>query len=189
MLRHRAAVGSDAAATLVVSARTADLNYRQELEELAEPDSVRLVRTLTRGAPRAGRVRPAARPGTCSRRSSTRARGRSFPGRTGFVEAVADLLVELRLDPAQIKPNDSDRLEADVERVDGNAVGGVLGTVFAFEVTEGAGALRLVRRRTVLAEAHVYGQAPGSVIRCSACEAALAVVVEAEGRIRLGLAA
>ena len=74
-----------------------------------------------------------------------------------------------------------------MERVDGNAVGGVLGTVFAFEVTEVRGRCDSCGAVAVLAEAHVYGQAPGSVIRCSACEAALAVVVEAEGRIRLGL--
>ena len=105
MLRHRAAAGSDAPATLVVSARTAeDLIYRSELEEIASNgDGVRLLQTLTRGASEGwdgptGRVsrelvaplvEPDARAFVC--------------GPTGFVEAVADVLVELGLDPAQVK--------------------------------------------------------------------------------------
>jgi ferredoxin-NADP reductase len=105
MLRHRGAAGSDAPATLVVSARTADdLIYRSELEEIAaNGDGVRLVRTLTRGAPKdwdgpTGRVSrellaPLVEPET-----------KAFAcGPTGFVETVADLLVEVGLDPGQVK--------------------------------------------------------------------------------------
>jgi ferredoxin-NADP reductase len=104
MLRHREAAGSDASATLVVSARTEeDLIYREELQQLAPDGGLRLVRTLTRGAPEGwdgetGRVsrelleplvEPEAKAFVC--------------GPTGFVEAVADLLVGLGLDPAQVK--------------------------------------------------------------------------------------
>jgi ferredoxin-NADP reductase len=105
MLRHRAAASSDAPATLLVSARTAeDLIYRSELEQIAaDGDGVRLVRTLTRAAPEGwdgptGRVsrellapliEPDANAFVC--------------GPTGFVETVADVLVELGLDPAQVK--------------------------------------------------------------------------------------
>jgi ribosomal protein S27E len=74
-----------------------------------------------------------------------------------------------------------------VERLDGNAVGGVLGQVFAFEVTETRGRCDSCGAVTVLAEAYVYAHAPGAVVRCPTCDAVLAVVVEAEGRIRLGL--
>jgi ferredoxin-NADP reductase len=104
MLRHRAAAGSDAEVTLVVSARTADdLIYRAELEELAAEEGVRLVQTLTRGAPEGwegatGRVsRELLAP-------LVDADARAFVcGPTGFVEAVADLLVGLGLDPARVK--------------------------------------------------------------------------------------
>jgi ferredoxin-NADP reductase len=103
MLRHRAAAGSDAPFTVVVSARTAgDLIYREELERFGA-DGVRLVQTLTRGAPEGwegetGRVdesllAPLVEPGT-----------RAFVcGPTGFVETVADLLVRLGLDPGRVK--------------------------------------------------------------------------------------
>jgi ferredoxin-NADP reductase len=105
MLRHREAAGSDAPATLLVSARTAgDLIYRDEFERFAaDGDRVRLVRTLTRGAPEGwdgsrGRV---------SRElleSLVEPQAKAFVcGPTGFVEAVADLLVGLGLDPAQVK--------------------------------------------------------------------------------------
>ena len=103
ILRHRAAAGSSAAVTLVVSARTAeDLIYRAELEELAD-EGVTLVRTLTRGAPdgwagSTGRVSPVLL------ESLVEPEAKAFVcGPTGFVEAVADLLVGLGLDPAQVK--------------------------------------------------------------------------------------
>jgi ferredoxin-NADP reductase len=96
MVRHRAVTGSDVPVRLVVSARTeADVFYRAEMERLAGED---LVVTLTRERSpawhgRRGRVdgallsevafAPAERP-------------RVFVcGPTGFVESVADALVEL----------------------------------------------------------------------------------------------
>jgi ferredoxin-NADP reductase len=104
MLRHREAAGSDAPMTLLISARTADdLIYREELERLAARDGFRLVRTLTREAPAGwegsvGRVtcdllEPLAEPDALA----------FVCGPTGFVEAVADLLVQLGLDPARIR--------------------------------------------------------------------------------------
>ena len=53
-------------------------------------------------------------------------------------------------------------------------------------VREGA-ATRAGRSPRSEAPAYARPLAPGSVVRCIACEAVLAVVVEAEGRIRLGL--
>jgi ferredoxin-NADP reductase len=105
MLRHRAASASDAPARLLVSARTADdLIYREELERLADRhNGFELFRTLTREQPPewdgfTGRVNaellgrvvdPASRAFVC--------------GPTGFVEAVAQALVELGLDPARVR--------------------------------------------------------------------------------------
>jgi hypothetical protein len=76
-----------------------------------------------------------------------------------------------------------------VERLDGNAVGGVLGEVFAVELTEARGRCESCGAIAALGAAHAYVRplAPGGVVRCAACEAVLAVVVEAGGRIRLGL--
>ena len=187
MLRHRAAAGSDAAATLVVSARTSeDLIYGAELAELAASDRVRLVRTLTRGVP-AGWEGETGRVSRELLALHVEPETTAFVcGPTGFVETTADLLVGLGLDPARVKTNDSVPQEAEME-LDGNAVGGVLGAVFAFEVTEVRGRCDACGAVAVLAEARVYARAPGSVVRCSACEAELVVIVEAEGRIRLGL--
>jgi ferredoxin-NADP reductase len=104
MLRHRAAAGSNAPVTLVVSARTADdLIYGEELEQLAAGDGVHLVRTLTRETPpgwegSTGRVRAELLEPLVD------ASGHAFVcGPTGFVETVADLLVDLGLDPVRVK--------------------------------------------------------------------------------------
>jgi ferredoxin-NADP reductase len=102
MLRHRARAGSDAEATLLVSARSPeDLLYATELDAL---DGVRLERTFTRSAPEgwtgyARRVDremlaevapvPGARVYVC--------------GPTGFVEGVAGDLVALGHDPSRIR--------------------------------------------------------------------------------------
>jgi ferredoxin-NADP reductase len=104
MLRHRAAAGSDVPVTLVVSARAQeDLIYRAELEGLAERNGVRLVRTLTRDV-------PAGWDGSTGRVSRellaplVEAETQAFVcGPTGFVEAAADLLVALGVDPARVK--------------------------------------------------------------------------------------
>lgn len=76
-----------------------------------------------------------------------------------------------------------------MKRLDGNAVGGALGEVFAFEVTAARGRCDMCGVIAAVGAAHVYAAplAPGSVLRCSACEAVLAVVVETDGRIRLSL--
>ena len=102
MLRHRTRAGSDAEATLLVSARRPeDLLYASELEAL---DGVRVERTFTRSAPEGwtGYSRrvdrsmleevapaPGARVYVC--------------GPTGFVEGVARDLVALGHDPSRIR--------------------------------------------------------------------------------------
>ena len=106
MLRHRADTGSTAEARILVSARTwDDVLYRDELAKLAE-SGVTLRYTLTREQPTgwtgwSGRVDvamlreigavPSLAPHTY------------VCGPTGFVEHVADVLVQLGHDPHHIK--------------------------------------------------------------------------------------
>jgi ferredoxin-NADP reductase len=106
MLRHRAAAGSSAEATVLVSARAVDdVLYRDELEAQAE-NGVVVRYTLTREQPAewtgwSGRVNA----------EMLRQLGVDRPdhqrvfvcGPTGFVEHVADLLVQLGHDPHAIK--------------------------------------------------------------------------------------
>ncbi len=108
MLRHRAAVGSTVPATLVVSARSIDeLLFRDELDALvAAGDGLRVVVTLTRSAP-PGWTGPARRvdAGLLAEAGPPPGPGvRSFVcGSNGFVEAVADALVDLGHDPATVR--------------------------------------------------------------------------------------
>jgi Family of unknown function (DUF6510) len=77
-----------------------------------------------------------------------------------------------------------------VERLDGNALGGAFGEVFAFDVTAARARCEACGAVAVFAEAHVYAHslAPGAVVRCGSCEAILAVVIQAEARTRVALA-
>jgi ferredoxin-NADP reductase len=107
MLRHRAAVGSDVDARLLLSARGwEDVLYRDELAGLAGRSGVRLHYTLTRSRP----------PGWTGfdRRVDAEMLGAVGPppdgrprayvcGPTSFVERVADLLVGLGHDPGAIR--------------------------------------------------------------------------------------
>jgi len=106
MLRHRAERDSTAAAVLLVSSRTAgDILYRAELDRLADGDGLAVHHTLTRGAPDGwtgfeGRV-------DAEMLTSVAPPAAGAPrifvcGPTPFVEAVADLLVELGYEPASI---------------------------------------------------------------------------------------
>jgi ferredoxin-NADP reductase len=105
--RHRAAIGSDVPARLLLSSRTlADVIYRSELDSLVSSSGLEVVHTLTRDQPpgwtgRTGRV------------DRTLLEEVAWPvaerpltfvcGPTGFVEAVAEALVGLGHDPARIR--------------------------------------------------------------------------------------
>ena len=72
-------------------------------------------------------------------------------------------------------------------KLDGNALGGLLGEVFAPEITlarSTCGSCGAVREVGGLA---VYIQAPGAVARCPGCDAVLLRLVRAEGRLWLDL--
>jgi Family of unknown function (DUF6510) len=72
-------------------------------------------------------------------------------------------------------------------RLDGNAIGGLLGEIFVGEVTvarstcASCGAVREIGALTV------YAQAPGAVVRCPGCDAVLLRVARSESRIWLDL--
>ena len=103
MLRHRAALGSDVDTRLLVSTRARqDLLYA---EELAAGPGLRIHRTLTRERPEAwdGYVRRVDRAMLEEVGPPPQERPHVFVcGPTGFVEAVADALVEIGHDPDSI---------------------------------------------------------------------------------------
>jgi ferredoxin-NADP reductase len=103
MLRHRAARGSDVDTRLLVSARTRqDLLYE---DELSAGPGLRIHRTLTRERPAGwdGYDRRVDRAMLEEVGPPPHERPRIFVcGPTGFVEAVADALVEAGHDPGSI---------------------------------------------------------------------------------------
>ncbi|MEA2405065.1 MAG: hypothetical protein QOE08_1712 [Thermoleophilaceae bacterium] len=108
MIRHRAAAGSHAPTRLLVSARGADdLLYSRELDELAAADpALETSFTLTRSPPEGwtGYARRVDLEMLRQVAFDPSERPHAFVcGPTGFVEQVAELLVELGLDPARVK--------------------------------------------------------------------------------------
>ncbi len=71
-------------------------------------------------------------------------------------------------------------------RLDGNACAGLLGEIFAHDLTAARGACAGCGAVAQLGGQHLYGypHGPGAVLRCSACEQVLMVVVQAGGRYR-----
>lgn len=69
-----------------------------------------------------------------------------------------------------------------MEHLDGNVLAGPLGAVLAFEPTTAEGECRGCGDIAVLAQAVVYGQPMGFVLRCRACHDVLMVVVEHDNR-------
>ena len=67
-------------------------------------------------------------------------------------------------------------------RLDGNAIGGVLHTVFGAEMTAAVGVCGTCGAAGAVAELHVYVRAPGVVVRCPKCESVLMRVVESPDR-------
>jgi hypothetical protein len=68
-------------------------------------------------------------------------------------------------------------------KLDGNALGGLLGEVFVGEVTVARSTCASCGAVNELGAVAVYMQAPGAIARCPACGAVLLRVVQAEGRI------
>jgi Family of unknown function (DUF6510) len=68
-------------------------------------------------------------------------------------------------------------------RLDGNAVAGVLGELFTVEATSARATCARCGNHGALAEAHVYANGPGVVVRCPSCEAVVMRFAEIRGRI------
>ena len=74
-----------------------------------------------------------------------------------------------------------------MERLDGNAVGGVLAEIFGREMTVALGVCGSCGSTGTVAETHVYLRAPGIVVRCASCESVLLKVVQSDRRTWLDL--
>jgi Family of unknown function (DUF6510) len=64
-----------------------------------------------------------------------------------------------------------------MDPVDGNAIGGLLAEIFGAEMTAAVGTCAACGTRGHVAEAVVYLQAPGTVVRCRACTSILMLMV------------
>jgi Family of unknown function (DUF6510) len=74
-----------------------------------------------------------------------------------------------------------------MERLDGNAIGGVLAEIFGTEMTVAVGVCGTCGATGPVAELHVYMRAPGIVVRCSTCESVLVKIVQSGRRTWLDL--
>jgi hypothetical protein len=72
-------------------------------------------------------------------------------------------------------------------KLDGNAIGGLLGEIFVAEITVARSTCAACGAIREVGALHVYANAPGTVVRCPGCEAVLMRVTRAEGRLRLDL--
>jgi hypothetical protein len=74
-------------------------------------------------------------------------------------------------------------------RLDGNAAAGILREVFTGEMSSARAACASCGRVAAMGGQHLYMSplAPGAVVRCSACQEVLMVIVHGGGRYRLGL--
>lgn len=74
-------------------------------------------------------------------------------------------------------------------RLDGNAAAGRLQELFVHELTSARGQCRACGAIAEMGAQHLYMYplAPGGVLRCHRCESVLMVLVQGEGRLRLGL--
>jgi Family of unknown function (DUF6510) len=66
--------------------------------------------------------------------------------------------------------------------LDGNAAAGVLREVFAVDVTSAHGQCVACGNTAPMAEARLFGDAPGLVLRCAGCDAVLLRLVSGGGR-------
>ena len=72
-------------------------------------------------------------------------------------------------------------------RLDGNAIGGLLGEIFAAEMTSAEGTCAGCGSVHAIGRVEVYVNAPGVVARCPSCQQVLMRIVKAPGRAWLDL--
>ncbi len=74
-----------------------------------------------------------------------------------------------------------------IEHLDGNALAGPLGEIFAFDATTAVGRCANCGLTGPLAALHVYGPDPGLVARCPGCEEVVLRLVRGPGAAWLDL--
>ena len=72
-------------------------------------------------------------------------------------------------------------------KLDGNAIGGLLGEIFVGELTVARSTCASCGAVREIGALAVYAQAPGTVVRCPGCDAVLLRVARGESRIWLDL--
>ena len=82
------------------------------------------------------------------------------------------------------KSHNLEQLAASIDemRLDGNAIGGLMGEIFALEMTSAVGTCSACGAVNEIGRVQVYVQAPGTVVRCPGCEAVLMKIVRGRGR-------
>ena len=172
MIRHRAATGDRTPTRLVYSSRRLEeVIYATELEELAgRDDGLKVFLTLTREQPpgwegysrrvdaelmREVAWEPSQRPAVFVCGSTGLRRGGCGSARRARARPAADQDRAFRSDGRRL-----------MERLDGNAIGGVLAEIFGTEMTVAVGVCGSCGATGPVAELHVYMRAPGIVVRC-----------------------
>lgn len=72
-------------------------------------------------------------------------------------------------------------------KLDGNAIGGILGEIFALEMTAAETTCAGCGTVNAIGRVEVYNNAPGVVVRCPACQHVLMRIVHGKGRYWLDL--
>jgi hypothetical protein len=76
-------------------------------------------------------------------------------------------------------------MEGEAFRLDGNAIGGTLGEMFVHDMTAALIACEGCGNVEPVGAEHAYVRAPGIVLRCRNCDAALLVMTRTNGRHRI----
>jgi hypothetical protein len=75
-----------------------------------------------------------------------------------------------------------DEMDPDESRLDGNAVAGELGSIFAVDLLTATGECAGCGRHQAVAALHAYTRAPGIVLRCPTCQTVQLRLVQTETR-------
>ncbi len=75
----------------------------------------------------------------------------------------------------------------DEHRLDGNAVGGLLGEIFLLEMTEAQVTCASCGTLSRVGQTMVYGHEMGTIVRCATCDNALIRVARGPGRYLLDM--
>lgn len=78
-------------------------------------------------------------------------------------------------------------MNANISYLDGNAAGGELSRIFAVDLTAAEGQCANCGARRRFADAHLYVDCPGLVVRCCSCQQVLLRIVDTGERVFLDL--